>query len=568
MIAETLVCLLLVLGVTFGLSRPLIGRFRLSGPEAVVAGAALSLIAAWLVAWVVFTSGCPTWGYALLPALALAAIVADRRGIARLLLDPGARELLGGQLIVTGWCVAWLAFIKNYSGGLWTGDWFEHWQRALFFLRKLPPERLFLGVYTLEARPPLANVLTAAFMQLTKVDYLRYQIVMAALSSLAFLPVALLAARFGGRRASRIAVVVMMVNPLFIENATYPWTKLLAAFFVLAGLYFFLRVRDRDEGSGRAATLCALALGGAILTHYSAGPYVVVLAAAWLLLGARRGWERGYLRMTAGAAGAGACVLAPWFLWSLAHSGAQGTFLSNTSVTTLGTLEGSHLVRIVRNLVATLVPPQARGVRSDLYSQTSPWGALRDQAFVIYQLNLPLALGAVGFLATAREAWRAARGASRADVLFWAGALPGFVVLGIVVVSVRDDYGLTHICLQPVVLLGLAFLASRWERLGRGWRAALVAGWTADFVFGIALQFAVEDFAIDRRMLPGRTLGDVSMTYNVVSQLNVKAKVVSNLAYFADLLPVSPALVLGLLAAIFCMALLRARQAQVTPSSR
>ncbi len=117
MIADTLVCLLLVLGVAFGLSRPFIGWFRLRPAETVVAGAALSLIAAWGFAWAVFVSGCPLWMDGALPILACVFLVAGRRGLARLLADPAARDLAVGQLIVTAWCVAWLSFIRNYSGG-------------------------------------------------------------------------------------------------------------------------------------------------------------------------------------------------------------------------------------------------------------------------------------------------------------------------------------------------------------------------------------------------------------------------------------------------------------------
>jgi 4-amino-4-deoxy-L-arabinose transferase-like glycosyltransferase len=58
-----------------------------------------------------------------------------------------------------------------------------------------------------------------------------------------------------------MAAVVLMLNPLFLQNATYPWTKLQAAFFILSGLYFFLRVRDGDGGSGPRA-LCALCARG------------------------------------------------------------------------------------------------------------------------------------------------------------------------------------------------------------------------------------------------------------------------------------------------------------------
>jgi hypothetical protein len=130
----------------------------------------------------------------------------------------------------------------------------------------------------------------------------------------------------------------------------------------------------------------------------------------------------------------------------------------------------------------------------------------------------------------------------------------------------REHYGIVHICLQSVVLLGLAFLASRWRGMGRGWQLALVLGWTVDFCLGIALQFAVEDFAIDRWLLPGRNLLEVSQTYTLVSQENLREKIIAHFAYFADILTTPPALVLALLGAILCMALLRACRAPAGPA--
>ena len=565
MIADTLACLLLVLGVAFGLSRPFADRLRLSPAETLVAGAGLSLIGAWAVAWAVFTAGWPLSLYWLLPALAAAGLALGWRGTQRLAADPGARDLAAGQLIVTAWCVAFLAFVKNHSGGAWTGDSFEHWERARFFLRDWPRERLFIETYELPARPPLANLLTAAFMRMTRADYAHFQVVTAALASLAYLPVGLLAGRFGGRPAARVAAVVLMVNPLFLQNATYPWTKLPAVFFILCGLYFFLRVRDNDEASRRSAVACALLLGGAVVTHYSAGPYVAVLAIAWAAMGRLERPDAGFARMTAAAAAAGACVLAPWFAWSIAQYGWHGTFLSNSSVTSLERWRGNHLVKILLNLRDTLVPPQVRGFKGGLFRQTSPWGALRDQAFLLYQVNLPLALGSVGCAAVLREAFRAARSAAPRDRRFWIPAISGFVVLGLAVYGDREHYGMVHVCLQSVVLLGLAFLASRWRLLGRGWRIALVIGWAVDFCLGIALQFAVEDFAIDRWLLPGRNLMEVSQTYTLVSQENLLEKIMAHSDHLADILTTPPALVLALLGAIFCMALVRARRAPEGP---
>jgi hypothetical protein len=568
MIADTLVCLLLVLGVVFGLSRGFVDRLGLAPGETVVAGAALSLVAAWLTAWAVFATGCPLAFYWALPALALASTAAGWRGLRRLVADPGARELLQGQLLVTAWCVGLLSFIKNHSGGAWMGDAQEHWQRALYFLRMWPHERLFIDLYQLPARPPLANVLVAAFLRMTRVDYAHFQVISTVLCSLAYLPVALLAGRFAGRTAARAATLLVMLSPLFVQNATYPWTKLEAAFFILCGVHFFLRVREPGPGRRVAALVCALCLGAAALTHYSAGPYLVVLAAAWLALGLRGGWSGGFGATTAVAALAGALVMAPWFAWSLAAFGWHGTFLSNSTVSMMQRVPGNLLVKMALNLRDSVIPPLLRGFRGTLFEQASPWGALRDQCFILYQLNLVLALGSAGCVVFLREAWGAAGRATPRDRAFWGFLLAGVAALSLAAYGDRDHYGTAHICLQSLVLLGLAFVASRWDRLGRAWKAALAAGLAVDFCLGIALQFAVEDFAIDRWLTPGRNLLEVSRSYNVVSQENLTEKIIAHDAYFSDILDVPPAFILVLLGAILGLALVRAGGTQASPATK
>jgi 4-amino-4-deoxy-L-arabinose transferase-like glycosyltransferase len=523
-----------------------------------VAGSALSLVLAWLVAWIVFTSGLPLGGYWALPVLALAGLLLGRRPLMAILADPDGLDLLAGQLLITGWCLGWLALVREHSGGAWTGDWYEHFERTFFFLRRWPREvHLFIDTYELPARPPLANVLTAAFLWMTRIDYAHYQVVMTVLCSLAFLPVGLLAQRFGGPGTARLAAVFLMLNPLFVQNATFPWTKLVAAFLVLAGFAFFLRARERG-GSAPLMALCALCLGGAVVAHYSAGPYVVVLALAWLCAGPGRRWDRGYLRASALAALAGAAVLLPWFAWSVANYGWHSTFLSNSSVTSLGRVQGSHAAKILLNLRDTLVPPQVRGFQGGLFAQSSPWGWLRDQAFLCYQVNLPLAFGCVGWAALIRELVRASRGAGRPERRFWLPTVAGFVILSIAVYGDREHYGIVHICLQSVVLLGLAFLASRWGRLGTAWRTALIAGWLVDFALGIGLQFSIESLAIDRWLRPALGPDEAAATYGIVSQANYAQKAYAHLEFLGDRLPVGQGFVVLLLASLFALALARA----------
>jgi hypothetical protein len=558
MIADSLVCLALVLGVALGLARPVADRLPLSPAESLVAGVVLSLVGAWWVAWAVFTTGLQLSAYGLLPILAAAGLVAGRRGILRMWADPAARDLVVGQAIVTGWCVGWMALIRVHSGGAWLGDWFEHWERTLYFLRLWPDQAaLFIDTYELSARPPLVNILTAAFLAMTRIDYAHYQIVMAALCSLAYLPVGLLTLRFGGPRSPRIAALALMLSPLFLQNATFPWTKLVAVFFILAGLYFFVEARARGPRSAQAL-LSAFALGGAVVAHYSAGPYVVVIAAAWLCAECGPWRGRPFLGTTAVAVLAGAAVVLPWFAWSFARFGGHSTFLSNSSVTSLDRVHGSHLLKVLLNLRDTVIPPQVRGFKGRLFAQDSPWGTLRDQFFICYQVNLPLALGSVGWAAVLREAFRAARGAPRSEVRFWGASIAGFVLLSIAVYGDREHYGIAHICLQSVVLLGLAFLAARWESLGPRWQALVALGWAVDFVLGIALQFGVESLAIDRWLGPALTPDQIALTYAPVSQANYFQKTEAHLQFVADLLPNGAPWVVALLAALFGFALLRA----------
>ena len=561
MLLQLPVCLLLFFGITFGLAWPLAARLVADPAEQLVTSAALSLLGIFLFAWGVYVLALPPAGLWVLPALALARAAAARRSLAAALSDRGARGLVTAQLLVTGWCVGWLALVVSYSGGGWAGDWFEHWERTQFFLQHWPRDYKFLGAYPLAARPPLVNVVTGVFLQVTRVDFPHYQLVSTLLASLVFLPAGLLARRFGGGlHAIAVLAVLFMVSPLFVQNATFAWTKLPAAFFVLAALYFFLRAWD----GGTSPT--TLVLGGTLLAaglvaHYSAGPYAVMLAIAWLTLRppALRGGA--WWRATGLAVLAGALVLVMWFGWSWLAYGARGTLLSNSSVTSGDMHHGNQAVKIGLNLFDTFVPHIFRRFDPALIAQRSTWGWWRDVFFQCYQLNLPLAFGSVAWLAILRELVRASRAAAPGVARFWVLFAIGVVFLGIATHGERDHWGLTHICLQAFVLLGLAFLAAHWSDLGRGCRLALIAGATVDFTLGIALQFAVQNFAPDRWLAAGRSLDDTIASYNATALMNLAAKLQHGVSFFGDSLAL-PFLVPAVwLVTVFVVALRRARPA-------
>lgn len=532
-----------------GLAWPIAARLALDPAEKLCAAVLLSLLGVYLFAFGTFAAGLPPAVHWALPLLAVAGLFFRRDELVATLRDPDVKNLLLGQGLVAAWCVGWLFFIASYSGGGWAGDWFEHWERARFFVERLPLDTKFLGSYALPARPPLANLVTGAFLAVSTVSYAQYQIVTALLNALAFFPAALLARRFGGGRAIAVLAALLLVSPCFVQNATFAWTKLITVMWVLGGLYFFLRARDADAPPA-AAPLCAVALAAGILTHYSAAPYALLLALAWLI------WPPRF-RPTVFLISA--ALLLTWFGWSLAVYGASTTFLSNSSVTSEDAQHGNQLLKIALNLRDTLVPHFLRSPDAAFIAQRSVWGGWRDWWFQLYQVNLLFVFGSVGWLVLAIELvrrWRESAARTRAFWLLFAG---GGIFLGVAVHGARDTWGLAHICLQTVVVLGLVVLAARWSQLARGWRFALIAGAAVDFVLGIALQFGAQSYLLDRWFAPGRDPSDTLTSYNHVALLNLGGKIRNHLAFFTDVFPVPIALVLALLAAVLMLALVRTR---------
>ncbi|MEO7700411.1 MAG: hypothetical protein ABIZ04_14400 [Opitutus sp.] len=555
--------------MSLGLAWPLVARLSLNVEERIGASAALSVLGIFLLGWAIYVAGLPTSSLWVLPILTAVGLIATWRSWTAIFRDARGRALLAAQAIVSGWSVGLLALIVDYSGGKHVGDWFGHWQRALLFLFRWPPTGLFNGFDPLPSRPPLANVVVGAFMRLTQVDFAHYQLASTLLSSLAFLPAALLARRLVGSSSGNqlqkatpvisVLAVLFMVNPMFAQNATYAWTKLPTAFFVLTAVYFFLRSRDANAPAC-AAWLFGATLGAALITHYSAGPYAVILALTWVAAGPGGVPSSTWVKATTTAAISGAVVLAIWFAWAIAVFGVHGTFLSNTSVTDQATSIGAQLVVIGLNLRDTLVPSFFRPSALARFSQSSPWGWWRDNFFLVYQNNLPFAFGSMGLAGIVAVLSR--RFGARSRLLWpWLVSLMLLIALAVGTHGGREDSGLAHISLQPLVLMGLAFLSAQWHRLSPLWRRILVAGSTVDVLLGIVLQFGTENHAFDRWFAPSRPWTATLASYSEFAQMNSQVKGDAGWVFFGNSFVGSYGLVAALLVALLLLAVMRTHRA-------
>jgi hypothetical protein len=485
--------LVLLVVCTFAPGFFIVRYFRWSPLEKLCGGIGLSLILLYLLSWGVycFAPAAQTAIFRGVAAASLALGILAWRDIVRLFHSVRTRRAIFGYSFLLLWTCLILAMIRNYSGAAWFGDWLEHFQRTLFFLHHFPVQNHIFMDYLLPARPPMMNVLAAFFLAQTADRFEIFQLVFAFLNLLMFLPCCLLLPAFA--RWSRPLVLplvgIFAMSPVVMENATYTWTKALAAFFVILTLCFYLagwRKRDSVRMTG-----AFIALSAGLLVHFSAGPYVAFLALHYLIVVFRsRAHKWRELAVIATACG---LLLATWFGWSLATYGAKATFGSNTSVTSSQQYQGATLEKIGSNLVDSILPAMRHSsLMQFLDSQGNAAGIVRDRAFISYQTNVVFGMGALGGVLVLWLLWRAWRQPGRrAEKWFWRLLIPFSVVVGVAVVGERDEGGVAHLTLLAVEMLGLSLLAASFSRR-RILAYAILAGCVFDFSLGVFLQAHVE----------------------------------------------------------------------------
>jgi 4-amino-4-deoxy-L-arabinose transferase-like glycosyltransferase len=529
---------LLLFGLLFfGLGFPFASRLKIPAIEKLLVTWIFSAALIFIAGWSVFAFGLSRDWLLALPAIALFALFIERHQFILLIRDERVIYLLRWQGIVSGVCVAWLVTIKFYSGGTWYGDWIEHWMRSLVVLREISDEALFFN-YPFTSRPPLANTVVASFLGLTGVQFPKFQLFMCLFGTLAFAPAAIMARQDDDDTAIPVLTGLLLVNPMFIQNTTYSWTRMPTAFFVISAAYFFLKSLRPETQNRTYFLMSCLSLGLGMLTHYSTAPYALTMflvAGAVVVVSRLR---QGNHHENPGFILLGFLVtcmtMAPWFLWAVWRFGTASTFLANTSVQDASTDATTQLSRVVMNIRDTFVPWFLRAFDTTAIQQVSLTGALRDKFFMLYQFNLLFAFGCVAWVCVVAESKKVLLTKNRAERLIWVGTIGLIIALGIAVHGGRDPWGLAHICLQPLVFAGLAFLARRARTLPSALKNLLIAGAAFDFMFGVLLQNSVQSMVIELWGNPGLTTAESLATYSRVTQSNFALKDRTNLEFIGD----------------------------------
>ncbi len=496
--ARLALALLVLIVCSFAPGFFVIRRWRWSPIEKLCGAVGLSLILVFLAEWAlfVFAPGAGALGaYAISASCAVLGILVwqDAR---RLLCVARVRRALAGFAFLLVWTLTILATIRNYSGGGWSGDWLEQFNRTLFYLNHLPLHTQMYGGYPIPARPPMADVLAAFVMGQTQDRFEVFQVAFTFLNLLVFLPCCLVMPRLARPRRNGILPLtcIFACSPLLMVNATYPATKGFAAFWLVMALAFYLAGWRKRDAVRLTAAFLALAAG--LLAHYSAGPYCVFFALHYLVAifpsRPQRWKELAYI------ATAGAGFILTWFGWTIASYGLHGTFMApvNTSVAYGAESNGGFVFKTLANLMDSIVPHVLRSSSlMHAWDQPNAAGYLRDNLFVIYQTSLIFSMGLIGGPLVVWFLIRRFRRGSGEIRNFWLALLGFSVAACFSVVGERDYYGVAHLTLIPLFVLGLTLLAaqfttrSTWSPLV-AW--LIVAGCAIDFSLGVFLQARIE----------------------------------------------------------------------------
>ena len=298
------------------------------------------------------------------------------------------------------WYFLHLAMARHFGGGGWGGDWHEHFDRTRYFLHEVPNDFKYVGWYLLPARPPMMNVIASFYCRQVGMSFEAFSLVFLFLNAFAFLPCCLLLGRMGRGSAKKLGVMVIlfMLNPSIVQNATFTWTKAMCAGFVVLGVCFYLRWLD---GKGRSWLIAAeLTMAAAILIHYSAVPYALILAVhgAWVIWRTRRG-----LADAIAGLGPAVALLGSWFVWSIAVFGNAVTFGSNTVVAwTTDQTVTDRITKAFYNYFTNLVPFPLHPAPVLWFQPIQTWADVRDYYFMMSQRTLPMMMGCTaGFIVIA-----------------------------------------------------------------------------------------------------------------------------------------------------------------------
>ena len=237
-------------------------------------------------------------------------------------------KLLKNFFVVFLVLIFYQTLIPLYFGGLFYFDWFEHYLRSVFFLDRLPKNIVFEG-YIIPSRPPFFNIVCFFYLSILGGEFYKYQIVSTLLNSMIILSIYLFCKKFlniQNKNLFLIVSILTLLNPAILRQITYTWTKAFCSFYIITGLYFYLRF-IKEENTIFLITSSFL-FGISFIVHFSAGSYIVPV---FLHLFFKTVFNKKLIKKSALFFLTFLTVIFTYFSWSIKNYGVYRTFLATNA---------------------------------------------------------------------------------------------------------------------------------------------------------------------------------------------------------------------------------------------
>lgn len=415
------------------------------------------------------------------------------------------------------WVLGYLSFLAIqallpiYAGAYWMGDWCMHYHTAQIFREHVPVHADWAD-YTLASRTPVFN-LTAAFVQsLVGDEFWVYEIAATLLNYCFVAPLYLVLRDLAGRRAARLALVLVPLNLWIMHVAWFTWSKMLAAYFILLGLHCYLQFVQRRQAEPSAAWRYFIGFWASswigFMTHQVGLLYVVALSFHALIL-ARRDRKAVWLGdekvLTLGAVLV--AIVGPWYSWLRGEFGIA-EIKGRTPVTRMDTSQTFTAVGIAYYMGYVLVGSVVPFLLIRVLYEGSPedgrslWPLVYDALtdFYFSLLTGALTVSLLLFLAASLfKRRREPRPPADPCAAECRGAVWLFLLFGILggafLHPAKMDHGIAHAALFPSVLVIVGLAWAFLLRSGGVWTPVVMTGMIGEFLgmFWSHIWYVVKD---------------------------------------------------------------------------
>lgn len=217
-----------------------------------------------------------------------------------------------------------------YTTGFTGNDWLGFYNESQFFSSRAGAVDMQFLLY----RTPLYYIVNGLFLRIFGDSFWVYQTGNSILTAPFFLGVYLLSKKlFASSKIGFVAVLFVFFNSFFFMNIIYPFSKILAAYFIIMSIYFYLKLRE-SKFSGKRKTdflLWGLFSGSAYMSHQLALLYIIGMGIDYLFLIRYR-----IIKFSTKTAAVSIIplisIIATWYVWVVGEYGIKNVLFSNPPI--------------------------------------------------------------------------------------------------------------------------------------------------------------------------------------------------------------------------------------------